>query len=198
MNKQKIKILSTGMILILITVGLSGCIDDPGDGKPTYDEVKSALDLRSPTYDEMVEFVKKDRTNQREYIDNDDHQETFTCGDFSDLLIKNARKNVFDVGYVIIYQTEDEYFDLGSLNLPPHAIVCFNTIEGTYFVEPQNDKIMSRRTFRQYQRDDCYPYANGFIVGLSYNMDFHHYKIDWFHDIIYSWDYDSNKWLIDC
>jgi len=81
--------------------------------------------LRDPTYREMSDFLARDETSEREYI-----EEEYACVDFAADVKANVAKEGIRCAYVII-----EYRGGGG-----HAIVAFDTTdEGLVFIEPQFD-----------------------------------------------------------
>jgi hypothetical protein len=81
--------------------------------------------LRDPSYQEMKDFLEKDKTSEREYVQNG-----YICVDFAADVKANAAKEGLRCAYVVI-----EY--LGTTG---HAIVAFDTTDqGLVFVEPQFD-----------------------------------------------------------
>ncbi|MCW4048939.1 MAG: hypothetical protein NWE89_04300 [Candidatus Bathyarchaeota archaeon] len=85
--------------------------------------------IRDPTYAEMKEFLRKDKTDQLQY-----EEMYFDCDDFAAIVKQNA----FENGYRCFFVTME--FPGG----PGHAIIAFETTDsGLIFVEPQSDKIMN-------------------------------------------------------
>ena len=81
--------------------------------------------LRDPSYEEMRDFLARDRTSDREYVASD-----YTCVDFAAAVKSNAAKEGVRCAYVVI-----EFGGGGG-----HAIVAFDTTDkGLIFVEPQFD-----------------------------------------------------------
>jgi hypothetical protein len=83
--------------------------------------------LRDPTYQEALEFVRSDQTDGNEY------NQTYTCFDFASDFVSDALREGYRCAYVIIEFPEAE-----------HAIVAFDTSDkGLVFVEPQNDELVT-------------------------------------------------------
>lgn len=96
---------------------LKGVIDGAGTG----------YNIRDPTYQEMLNFIAWDKTDENEYSEN------YTCRHFT----ADVKNHAFEAGYRCGY-VSIEFPDIG------HAIVCFNTTDhGIIFIEPQNDEIVT-------------------------------------------------------
>jgi hypothetical protein len=94
---------------------LSGLIDGAGTG----------YTLRDPSYQEMLNFLNLDKTDENQYDAND-----YNCYDFTRDLCNNASAAGIRIGDVYL-----EFLDSA------HALVCFNTTDrGLVFVEPQTDQ----------------------------------------------------------
>ena len=108
---------------------LEGELDGYADGyiQGVEDGAGSGYTLRDPTYSEAIFFINLDTTDQNEYTDN------YVCHDFSADFKNNAFQAGYRCGYVYI-----EFPDSA------HAIICFNTVDnGMFYVEPQNDQIVT-------------------------------------------------------
>jgi len=87
--------------------------------------------LHDPSFMEMLEFLRLDKTDQKFYS-----YPSYVCHDFA----SDVKRNAFNAGLKCFYVT---------LDFPPsadggHAIVAFNTTDrGMQYVEPQSDQIMS-------------------------------------------------------
>lgn len=96
---------------------LEGVIDGAGTG----------YNIRDPTYQEMLNFIAADRTDENEYSEN------YTCFHFTADVKSHAFQAGYRCGFVYI-----EFPDSA------HAIVCFNTTDhGLIFIEPQSDEIVT-------------------------------------------------------
>ena len=95
---------------------------------------KSNTIRKSVSYNELMEFLERDRTDQIMYISSDvDETNFFECVQFTYTLLRNAyREGIFGCPVVIYFPD----------NLS-HMIVVFNTTEGWIFIEPQFDKIVN-------------------------------------------------------
>lgn len=167
--------------------------------RPQESEYASMFGWEKPTYQEIVEFIDNDPTNLKEYRNGN-----FTCKDFSEMSIYNARKHGFNAGFVTIYQTEDEYVNywnpLDAAINAAHAIVCFDTSDrGLYFLEPQGDIIIPKKALEEMVIIHYYPYADESdpFNSCYFGMDFHHYKIEWYHNIYCYWSDQEGKWNVD-
>jgi len=83
--------------------------------------------IRDPTYEEMINFVAADKTDQNQYTQN------YTCWNFAGDVKNNAFKAGYRCGFVYI-----EFPDSA------HGIVAFNTTNhGLIYIEPQSDDIVT-------------------------------------------------------
>ena len=148
-----------------------------------YQELYNELGWTNPSYNQMVNFIRTDRTDSHPYSD------TFTCVQFSNTLIDHAHLCGYRAWGVMIYPTATESYSVGT-NLsnitPSHMIVCFNTSDqGLYFVESQSDDIFPKQEFERLQSSGRYPLCD---------MDFDHYTINY--DAFYpDWDAYSCSWI---
>lgn len=101
--------------------------------------------LRNPTYQEALEFVRSDQTDRNEY------NQTYTCFNFASDFVNNALKEGYRCAYVVIEFPGAE-----------HAIVAFNTVDkGLVFIEPQNDEPITLTVGQ--------PYLGRTVVRFSIN-----------------------------
>jgi hypothetical protein len=92
--------------------------------------------LRDPTYQEVLDFITADKTDENNYKDD-----SFSCYDYTNLFCNNAFKAGYLCGNVLISFPNDQ----------AHSIACFNTTDnGIIFVEPQSDQIVNLEIGRQY------------------------------------------------
>jgi hypothetical protein len=85
--------------------------------------------LKDPTYDQVVAFIKEDKTNENKYIE--DTYGVYVCSHFARDVCNNAERKGFRCAFV-----ELRFPDSG------HSIVAFNTIDkGLVYFEPQSDVI---------------------------------------------------------
>jgi len=110
----------------LFDVGYNLGYDD-GYIKGVIDGAGTGYNIRDPTYQEMLNFIALDRTDENEYSEN------YTCLHFTADLKNNAFQAGYRCGFVSV-----EFPDSA------HAIVCFNTTDyGLIFIEPQFDDIVT-------------------------------------------------------
>lgn len=104
-----------------------------------------------PTYQEVIDFIKKDQTDDIQYMDG-----KFVCADYAETACNNAEKAGIDCGYVSVV------FDNGDR----HACNAFNTTDrGMIFIDCTGDgdadegydKIVTVEIGKQYtlQGIDC-------------------------------------------
>ncbi|MCL0091718.1 hypothetical protein M1N59_00390 [Dehalococcoidales bacterium] len=87
------------------------------------------VDLHNPTYKELMDFLRRDKTDLKPYIKGE-----YTCSNFSADVNINAELEGIRAAYVILrFAGED---------VRGHAIVAFETVDkGLIFIEPQTDEI---------------------------------------------------------
>lgn len=108
---------SSGYVLGYNDGYLKGVIDGAGTG----------YNIRDPTYQEMINFIALDRTDENEYSEN------YTCFHFTADVKNHAFNEGYRCGFVYIRFPDSA-----------HAIVCFNTTDhGLIFIEPQSDEIVT-------------------------------------------------------
>ncbi len=85
--------------------------------------------VRNPTYDQAMQFVFSDKTDNHTYAVSE-----YNCANFSADFQANARRAGFDCGYVTLFFADNSI----------HALDCFNTTDrGTIYVEPQTDELVT-------------------------------------------------------
>ena len=90
--------------------------------------IQKYLFTHNPTYNETVDFVSGDHTNNHIY-----NATTYNCIDFSKDLLHNATLEGIRCLYVVMTLSN-------GTNITGHNINCFNTTDSGYiFVEPQSD-----------------------------------------------------------
>ena len=93
---------------------------ESNSGKP----VSRLVETHNPTYDELMEFLRADKTDSNAYIDGH-----YVCFDYAADLNNNADAAGIQAAYVRLRST-----DWG------HAVVAFDTIDrGLIYIEPQSD-----------------------------------------------------------
>lgn len=157
--------------------------------EPTNNELfqmEESLSLcHNPTYNEVSTFIEIDDLD--DYL----HDDWFDCDEYSFSLIDAARNKKMRAGFVILYQTADEYDDTIA-----HAIVVFNTTDkGLIFVEPQLDDIFTYKEFEKMKKKNRYYAEDDSYIDYLYSieMDFDHYTIDWWYwyfgmELMQSWN----------
>ncbi len=96
--------------------------------------------LRDPTYGEMLDFIKMDRTDKNKYSEN------YTCINFA----ADVKNNAFKAGYRcgLVYIRFPEF---------AHTIVAFNTTDHEIvFIEPQFDDIVILEIGKSYSELNGY------------------------------------------
>ncbi len=92
--------------------------------------------LRDPSYEEMKDFLARDRTSEREYQEG-----VYVCVDFAQDVKANAARERLRCAYVVI-----EY--RGGTG---HSIIAFDTTDrGLVFIEPQFDWEVEPEVGRRY------------------------------------------------
>ncbi len=111
-----------------------GYISGKADGYDKgYDEgVEAGLEhgytLRDPTYKEAVTFLRKDRTDKNEFVE--DTYGVYVCSHFARDVCNNAEEAGLRCAFV-----EIRYLEGG------HSIIAFNTVDkGLLYFEPQSDE----------------------------------------------------------
>ena len=119
----------------------------------------------NPTYKEMVDFINTDTTDTKEYTND------YVCHNFSMDVIKDAKAQGLEAGYVTIQST--------PVN---HAIVIFQTTDkGIYYLEPQADVIFSQIQMDAFLSQGRYKLNND-KGGM--NIPLESYSINWFSGLI--------------
>jgi hypothetical protein len=98
--------------------------------------------LRNPSFQEMLEFIAKDNTNEHVYAEGE-----YVCVDFSHAVNNNAEAQGFRCAVVDIFYPEGK----------GHTIVAFETTDkGIQFVEPQFDHLVSVEVGKSYAQTNKY------------------------------------------
>jgi len=91
--------------------------------------------IRDPTYNEAINFMNIDKTDELKYTDN------FVCYHF----VATFKQNAFEAGYRCFYVGLDYPGNIG------HAIVSFDTTDrGLIFIEPQLDRVVTVKIGESY------------------------------------------------
>lgn len=87
----------------------------------------TGYNIRDPTYQEMIDFISSDKTDQNTYSND------YICFNFTAEVKNNAFFEGYRCGFV--------YVTFPNSN---HGMVCFDTIDqGLIFIEPQDDRILT-------------------------------------------------------
>jgi len=100
----------------------------------------TGFNIKDPTYQEMLTFIRNDKTDQKNYIDG-----SYVCHDFT----IDVKRNAFNAGYRCFFV----YIEMGKYTVDPsaHALVAFNTTDrGIVYIEPQTDMIMNVKVGQPY------------------------------------------------
>ncbi|MFC2072445.1 hypothetical protein ACFLUU_07070 [Chloroflexota bacterium] len=96
-----------------------------GLGSGAREKVATRVELRNPTYKELIEFLARDKTDFNPFI-----RDEYVCFNFASELNNNAEANGIRAAYVRIRFKEWA-----------HAVVAFQTVDrGLVFIEPQSDQ----------------------------------------------------------
>jgi len=100
--------------------------EEAGYAKGLTDGIGTGYTIRDPTYQEMIDFITSDKTDQNDY------SSAYFCFDYA----AEVKNNAFLEGYrcAFVY-----------VNFPnsDHGMVCFDTVDrGLIFIEPQDDRIL--------------------------------------------------------
>ena len=95
----------------------------------------------NPTYAEMLDFIRRDKTDENTYV-----EDVYTCFEFTADVSRNAdAENIRSAFVYILFRGE------------AHSIVAFDTIDrGLIFIEPQTDEQMYLEVGRPYWPRDRY------------------------------------------
>jgi len=99
-----------------------------GYDKGKEDVLEYGYTLRDPTYEEAVEFLNRDKTNENEYIE--DSYGVYVCSHFARDVCNNAEIEGLRCAFVEI-----------RYPMAAHSIIGFDTIdEGFVYFDPQGDE----------------------------------------------------------
>ena len=92
--------------------------------------VATVVSLHNPTYNELIEFLARDTTDSKPYIEGE-----YVCSDFSAEVNNNAEAKGIRAAFVIIRLPQEVPAE--------HALIAFETKDkGLIFIEPQLDKVV--------------------------------------------------------
>ncbi len=113
-----------------ITIGFNdGYAQGEEDGyvQGLIDGAGTGYTIRDPTYQEMMDFISSDDTNQNTYSTD------YICFDFAADVINNAFVEGYRCGFVYVTFPNSD-----------HGMMCFDTVDqGLIFIEPQDDNILT-------------------------------------------------------
>jgi hypothetical protein len=124
-----------------------------GYNQGVIDGAGTGYNIRDPTYQEMLNFIASDRTDENEYSEN------YTCFHFTADVKNNAFEEGYRCGFVYILFPDSA-----------HTIVCFNTTDhGLIFIEPQFDDIVTLSIDQSYSNLNGYeqPDYNDTIISFT-------------------------------
>ena len=103
--------------------------------------------LHDPTYSEVLNFIRSDRTDKHQYIENE-----YVCTHFARDVNNNAENHGIRCAFVSINLSGGE----------GHAIIAFNTTDkGLIFFDPQTDeRLRYLRVGKDYWADCVIPRGN--------------------------------------
>lgn len=158
----KIKVLATIGVFFSILAVTSVCmfynIGPMNEVSAMYYKTKN------PTYQEMINFIRMDDTEENEYT------QEYRCGHFAADVILNARAQGISAGFVIITSEETN-----------HAIVAFQTTDnGLQFLEPQSDVYFHESKMQHYVDVGIYYVKSK--TGYM-NIPIYDYRINWFYEM---------------
>jgi len=117
-------------------------------------DTSNRYSLRNPSFQEMLEFIAKDNTNERQYAEGE-----YVCVDFSHQVNNNAEAQGIRCAVVDIFYPDGK----------GHTIVAFETTDkGLQFVEPQFDHLVSVMVGKSYSQTNKYKTPPGDDTILRY------------------------------
>jgi hypothetical protein len=117
-------------------------------------ETGNRYNLHNPTYQEMLDFIAADKTNEHAYS-----EENFVCVDFSHEINNNAEEQGLRCAVVDIFYPEGK----------GHTIIAFDTIDkGLQFIEPQFDRQVKLEVGKSYSEVNGYKSPPGDDTLLRY------------------------------
>jgi hypothetical protein len=119
--------------------------------------VGGKVGLRNPSYQEVLDFVSRDKTDERPY------NREWACAAFAEDFKSSANKAGWICGYVIVYFPDGR----------SHALNAFNSTDcGLVFIEPQSDDVVSLTVGEPY-------WSRAKYMAPDYNDTVLGYTIDW-------------------
>lgn len=137
LNALQTELASTQAELEAASDNLASTEADLADCQLSYQGLLSGhgYNITDPTYRQMTNFIKSDRTDKHPYIEGE-----YVCENFAVDVCNNAEARGIRCAYVSIHYPEGG-----------HAIVAFNTTDrGLVYIEPQTDDEMNIATGKHY------------------------------------------------
>jgi len=101
--------------------------EEAGYAQGLIDGAGTSYTIRDPTYQEMINFISSDKTDQNTWDSND-----YVCHDFATDVKNNAFLEGYRCGFVYITFPNSD-----------HGMVCFDTLDqGLIIIETQDDRIL--------------------------------------------------------
>jgi len=117
-------------------------------------ETANRYNLHNPTYQEMLDFIAADKTNEHAYS-----EENFVCVDFSHEVNNNAEAQGIRCAVIDIFYPEGK----------GHTVVAFDTTDkGLQFIEPQFDRMIKLEVGKSYSQANGYKSPPGDDTVLRY------------------------------
>jgi hypothetical protein len=119
--------------------------------------VGGKVGLRNPSYQEVLDFVSRDKTDERPY------NREWACAAFAEDFKSSANKAGWICGYVIVYFPDGR----------SHALNAFNSTDcGLVFIEPQSDEVVSLTVGEPY-------WSRARYMAPGYDDTVLGYTVDW-------------------
>lgn len=117
-------------------------------------ETANRYKLHNPSYQEMLDFIAADKTNENKYS-----EEEFVCVDFSHEFNNNAEAQGIRCAVIDIFYPEGK----------GHTIVAFDTTDkGLQLIEPQFDHFVKLEVGKSYSQANDYKSPPGDDTVLRY------------------------------
>jgi hypothetical protein len=135
----------------------------------------STYTLRDPSYAEMMDFLKGDKTDQNRYDES-----SYVCYDFARDVCNHAMDLRLRCGFVYITFRNAISSRLQALPTSAHAIVCFNTTDkGLIFIEPMEDLPIKLEIGKPYPLDTQYVFTGTDFYSVESTEVIRDYGIIW-------------------
>jgi hypothetical protein len=94
---------------------------------PASSDTSQAITLKTPTFQELRDFILRDPTNRNKFVPNQ-----YECRNFATEVNNNAEAEGLRCAFVLLC------YDVGQ-----HAVVAFQTTDrGLVYIEPQTDAVI--------------------------------------------------------